>query len=82
MKSTDLIGFAIAAVVLLVEYWGTRKIVVPNRLIRFLLAIMIPIVVLIVAVILQPKYFILGIAGIICLFSIPILLTIPTRKKK
>lgn len=31
MKSTDLIGFAIAAVVLLVEYWGTRKIVVPNR---------------------------------------------------
>lgn len=81
MKSTDLIGFAIAAVVLLVEYWGTRKIVVPNRFTKFLLAIMIPIVVLIVAVILQPKYFILGIVGIICLFSVPILLTVSVRNK-
>lgn len=81
MKSTDLIGFAIAAVVLLVEYWGTRKIVVPNRFIKFLLAIVLPIVVLIVAVILQPKYYILGIVGIICLFSIPILLSVSTRNK-
>ena len=81
MKSIDLIGFAIAAVVLLVEYWGTRKIVVPNRFTKFLLAIVIPIVVLIVAVILQPKYFILGIVGIICLFSIPILLTVSVRNK-
>lgn len=81
MKSTDLIGFAIAAVVLLVEYWGTRKIVVPNRFIKFLLAIVLPIVALIVAVILQPKYFILGIVGLICLFSIPILLTVSVRNK-
>ena len=81
MKSTDLIGFAIAAVFLLVEYWGTRKIVVLNRFTKFLLAIVIPIVVLIVAVILQPKNYILGIVGIICLFSIPILITVPVKNK-
>ena len=81
MKSTDLIGIAIAALVLLAEYWGTRKIVMPNRFTKFLMAILFPFAVLIVAVILQPRPYLLGTVGIICLFSIPILLTVSVKNR-
>lgn len=73
MKSSDLIGIAIVAMVLIVEYFIARKIV-PFRWVKVLLSVLLPVAILIAIYALQPMFYTLGIAGVICILSIPLLL--------
>jgi len=74
MKSSDLIGIAIVAMVLIVEYFIARRIIVPFRWVKVLLSVLLPVAILIAICALQPMFYTLGIAGVICILSIPLLL--------
>lgn len=82
MKSADLIGLAIVAVVLVAEYLIAKRIVLPNWLLKIMLAVFLPLVILIATCALQPVYYTLGIVGVTCILSMPFLLFALHVKKK
>jgi len=82
MKSTDIIGIAIVAMVLITEYFIARRVILPNWFFKILLSVLLPIGVLIAICALQPMLYTLGRAGVICILSIPLLLcAIPVKAR-